>query len=78
MGLNSIDYLRTAKELVEKAAEQLQEAAKGPLLLSDEARQLVLGDIHQIQLTVSLMRRDLVAIERCAHRKGRRARGASL
>jgi hypothetical protein len=69
MGLNSIDHLQTAKALLEKAAEQLQEAAKGPFLFSDEQSQGVIQDIERFRLTLSLMRRDLTILSGIANRK---------
>lgn len=74
MGLN---HLQTAKALVEKAAEQLQEAAKGPFLFSDEQRQEVIRDVERVRLTLSLMRQDLAILagvaklKRQAKRRGK-------
>jgi fumarylacetoacetate (FAA) hydrolase family protein len=69
MALNSIDHLQTAKALLEKAAEQVQEAAKGPFLFSDEQRQGVIQDIERFRLTLSLMRRNRAVLSGAANRK---------
>ena len=69
-----IDELKTAAELIEKAAELVREATKETSLPSVAARQCVEEQTARIRLKLMLLRRDLTVLHGIANgRKPRRA-----
>jgi len=63
-----IDNLKTAAELLEKAAELVREAAKETSLPSVALRQSVGEQIRRIRLKLMLLRRDLSIVHGMANR----------
>lgn len=70
-----VSDLKTACELVEKAAESLHEAAKQTHLPSEAMRQSVREDIVRIRLKLMLLRRDLTILHATANRRKPRGSG---
>ena len=64
-----VDDLKTASELVEKAAELLREAAKQSYLPSELTRQLVRQEVGRIRLKLFVLRRDLTILRATANRR---------
>ena len=70
----TIDDLKIATELVEKAAELVREVAKETFLPSEAARQSVREEIVRIRLKLMLLRRDLTILHDTANRRKRRGK----
>jgi hypothetical protein len=64
-----VNDLKTAAELLEKAAELLHEAAKQSDLPSEATRQSVREEIGRIRLKLFLLRRDLTMLHSAANRR---------
>lgn len=64
-----IEGLKTAAELVQKAADVIREAAKETCLPSEAARQSVREQVMRIRLKLTLMRRDLTILHAAANRR---------
>jgi len=64
-----VNDLKTAVELVEKAADLLHEAAKETYLPSEAARQSVREEIERIRFKLFLLRRDLTIVRATANRR---------
>ena len=71
----TINDLKIATELVEKAAELVREVAKETFLPSEAARQSVREQIVRIRLKLMLMRRDLTLLLDTANRRKPRGSG---
>ena len=70
---SAIQHLKTAAELVEKAAELVREAAREtPLPPSVAVRQSVGEQIVRIRLQLMLFRRDLTILHDAVNRRKRR------
>lgn len=77
MGSNSVEQLKAATELVEKAATRIREAAVEPAFLSEAARQSARAEIRKIRLALSILRLDLSVLKAAANRRSVRPRKSS-
>jgi hypothetical protein len=78
MELDTQGHLKSARELIEKAAEQVSKAKDEPLFSSDLVRQSALDEIDRIRLKMSFMRRDLMLIAGVAKRRYPRSKKRNL